>query len=122
MKVEELRIGNLTSAGVVNEILKDCFYVHDGESSLKSTWYDIKPIPLTEEILLKCGFEKLGETILFIDLECGSIYYNDELEKGISISIGEYCSRGICFENIKYLHQLQNLTYALTNQELNIEL
>ena len=58
MKANELRIGNLTSAGIVIEIQKECFYVHDGKSSLKNTWFDINPIKITEEWLLKFGFKK----------------------------------------------------------------
>ena len=72
----------------------------------------IQPILLTPEILLACGFGKNGE---FNGNECFSIeksniegstdyclYFNDD-------STGQY---------YRYLHQLQNLYFALTGEEL----
>ena len=70
----------------------------------------VQPIPLTEEILVKCGFE--------------SNPYQDRYEyKGIDV---EHCAIRNMFwiekcPHIKYLHQLQNLYFALTNEELNFK-
>lgn len=76
-----------------------------------------KPIPLTEEWLVKFGFEK-------------SIYHCDiyELNKnGFEISF-DFKDRVIngcyleCIElDIKYVHQLQNLYFALIGKELTIK-
>ena len=82
---------------------------------------DISPIPLTEDILLKCGFESHYSTFYLANSDF-DISYNDELENGISICVGDYCPRGRCFEHIKFLHQLQNLYFALTGTELEINL
>lgn len=71
----------------------------------------IKPVELTEDLLLKCGFVKK-------DNYC--FYYN-----GIRlIPIRDLYLRGNfpIRADIKYLHQLQNLYYALTGQELEINL
>lgn len=84
----------------------------------------IQPIPLTPEILEKCGF--------YVDIHYGvfniSIYiegfnpFTFRLRKGISgLMDGEYwvfISGGLIPEKIKYLHDLQNLYYAVTKKEL----
>lgn len=84
-------------------------------------WNNIKPIPLTEEILFKCCFildfndcytDVNGNFYLFINrgnvlgLNNGNIYYS--------------ASKGAI--HIKYLHQLQNLYFALIGKELEINL
>ena len=120
MKANELRIGNLvktdnstknyTDIEIVDlEILKEIF---NG-----SEFYN--PIPLTEEWLLKFGFAKQCD-YLYFDFENGNISFNDEIKKGISLCIGTYCSSGLAFENIKHVHQLQNLFFALTGEELKL--
>ena len=68
---------------------------------------NIHPIPLTEEILLKCGFKIRKDGKLYHDTL--SLYEADfifNIKSGI----------------IKNLHQLQNLYFALTGQELEVNL
>jgi hypothetical protein len=75
---------------------------------------DLKPIPLTSEILEKAGFV---ENIL--QLNSGErVEYNDffEYEDG-KICFGYYCN-----VPIRYLHQLQNLYFSITGKELEINL
>ena len=76
----------------------------------------IHPIPLTEEILLKCGFE---EQELFED-------HNPFFVLGsFSLSTDSFAKERFFYDcdiEIKYLHQLQNFYFVLTNQELEIEL
>jgi hypothetical protein len=88
--------------------------------------FKIKPVPLTEEILLKCGFE-LGsngwyslESCLF-DFNCLDISINQEFA---AIEYGSRYDTHACnlTGNIRYLHQIQNLYFALTNEELEINL
>ena len=69
-----------------------------------------RPIPLTEEWLLKVGFEKtpfgyykLGS--FYIDLHSNTYRLNREW-----VNI-----------NFQYVHSLQNLYFALTNTSLNIK-
>jgi hypothetical protein len=105
----ELRIGNLTSAGVVVEIQKECFYVHDGKSSLKNTWFDIQSIPLTEEWLVKCGLTK------------NNGYPYKFLNGFIKIRNGVYFYKYYHLDiELKYVHQLQNLYFSLTQTELTV--
>jgi hypothetical protein len=81
---------------------------------LDASW--VEPIPLTEEMLLKCGFVK---DITSIKLSCNNINLNIRYDSNsIRIGFGDYYR----LKHIKYLHQLQNLYFALTNEELQIEL
>lgn len=86
------------------------------------------PIPLTPEILEQCGFRRKDwdnqwypgkfELTLEADSDAFFKYYSDEDNLMILSSDGGDVS--IVKENIKYLHQLQNLFFALTDQELKI--
>jgi len=76
---------------------------------------DLQPITLTEEILLKCRFKECGE-----DFKLEEYTFNLTLKTLCWWSLGFYNSSD--FRNVKHLHQLQNLYFALTNEELKIEL
>lgn len=67
---------------------------------------DIDPIPLTPEILEKAGFEKMANTL---DWSC----YNEKIDHFFFHSPDS---------RIQTVHQLQNLYFALTGEELNINL
>ncbi len=107
-----LRIGNLLQdrEGIfcrVEELNKDNFRAPAIRGPLTSL--PNSPIPLTEEILLKCGFKKNTNYT-----PCGkAIFYKN----GYII----YCGVTIEIE-IKYLHQLQNLYYCLTGEELKVKI
>jgi len=115
IKVNELRLGNLTSAGVVNEILQDCFYVHDGESSLKNTWFNIQPLPISKEWLLKFGFfENINHNPSWqLDVKLGFSIWG-RIGKGFNV----FVDSDEIGNPIKYVHQLQNLYFSLTGEEL----
>jgi hypothetical protein len=122
MKVSELRIGNLlrdkvtktelrviklTEQDIVTHVIdRSMFPLQDG--------WGIEPIPLTEERLLKFGFEKSGLWTYVIELQGNLklVYYLGE--KGWSIGFKSYSD----FSNLYYVHQLQNLYFALTGEEL----
>lgn len=79
------------------------------------SYASLKPIPLTEEILLNCGFEKFLKGIKGSDI-------HDTYRLGffqIENHFGIYMFHGI---EIKHIHQLQNLFFAISGHELNIEL
>ena len=121
MRANELRIENYVHYGpdkelaCVKEIGKECvvFKCYDLE-----TYDKIAPISLTEEILLKCGFEKMktfsGIFSYKMKQGCIQIYWSRDHECYILENLSWVC--------IKYLHQLQNLYFALTNGELEIKL
>lgn len=67
-------------------------------------------VPLTEEWLVKIGYEKMPSGT-YLQPNSGNFIW---FEQGLKCSIaGEYYP-----ENIKYVHQLQNLHFALTGEEL----
>lgn len=84
----------------------------------------IDPIPLTPEILIKMGwsdwsgdqiYAKMG---LRINGDCNTIFAYH-----IKKSMFEYVDlNGYSLPNMKYVHQLQNLYFALTGKELEFEL
>ena len=78
------------------------------------------PILLTPEILGKCGFKYNGYGYEPKDPSNGFEGINDrgDGEYILSINDGEYTT-GTGF---KYFHQLQNLYFALTGIELNVNL
>lgn len=87
--------------------------------------YDqIDPIPLTEEILDKVGFLKMKRGYLQLHLgynthivvfrdNIGGLFYEDS-EETLYEMYNEL--------SIRYVHQLQNLYFSITNQELDIKL
>lgn len=110
MEATELRIGNwvndVADGGVLTEI-------QDGDDIDFAK--DYEPIPLTEEWLVKFGFEKSSGYWLN---DCHFIYLESD-EDGFTLANPDACSvMGI---TMNHLHQLQNLYYALTGEELEVK-
>jgi hypothetical protein len=134
MKIEQLRIGNYVYngrskkqktvfgiklfdvgiEGISNEIkvwLHDDKYIYH---SLESK--SIKPIPLTEEWLLRFGFEAFRSNFrkdldffcMIYDLKTNTFYIND----------GDGYEGANILKKIQYVHQLQNLYWCLCGEEL----
>lgn len=86
----------------------------------------IEPIPLTEEWLLRFGFEKRVLTTQIGVFNEYSIYH-DAFNLASIEWLDEEKSAYLCFEgtqcgiDIKYVHQLQNLYFALTGKELEFK-
>ncbi|MDM1299938.1 hypothetical protein HXZ94_15690 [Empedobacter falsenii] len=112
MKDNELRIGNLVIYGgsVVKMNLRE--FTHFLRSPETYT-----PITLTEEILLKCGFEKREDGDY-------NLFKNSEVDIVICSDFNSWKCDGINFSvnYIKHLHQLQNLYFALTGEDLEINI
>jgi len=125
----ELRIGNWV-IGANKELFQIDGY---GIANVEAFQCDIEPIPLTPEILEKCGFEDISDKKGVID----PITKEEFKEDWIRFVIGlEYTPEGAykCkmeleldeegwyvdhhYVYVKYLHQLQNLYFALTGTEL----
>jgi hypothetical protein len=76
---------------------------------------DFKPIPLTEEWLLKLEFiKKNGYGFIKKDL-AGNLFYSVETKEHFMF---QYHNLRI---KIKHVHQLQNLYFALTGEELTLK-
>ena len=132
MTANELRIGNLIIGTNVYEgkVLTferfnsdlDVIFFSDGSKWDSGEFIeDIKPIPLTEEWLLKFGFIRHHS-----DYSNGIIYIknvpdNTEFEWGV---YPNELGSGIQIKNrilLHYVHQLQNLYFALTGEELTFK-
>lgn len=85
----------------------------------RSLWAkNIQPIPLTEEWLVKFGFEKDTETKSWSILT--SLEKFDYLFE-VSNQYQEYFQPDFLRIDIKYVHQLQDLYSILTSEELSLK-
>ena len=78
----------------------------------------VQPIPLTEEILLKCGFDNVKEAGGYAD-KLHLIYFENN-----HYYFSPFCTNDKdCDLKINYLHELQNVYYWNNNKkELEIKL
>lgn len=140
MKIEELRINNWVNLflgiddngtqyrpmqikGIMEDLSGEFYYLNTNSANWVYSTQNLEPIPLTEDILLKCGFEIINENSAekrygivenhVFDGDASLIYWNTTENAG-KIFRGDM--------EIKSLHQLQSLIHALTGKELEINL
>ena len=118
MKAEELRIGNFIIVSNPSSpiylskkpTVEICNYHHISDICKGDEEWVYEPIPLTEQWLIDFGFEhtwlfKHKDTYFSLfDVEGGYVYTADD---------NYYTSI-----KIEYVHQLQNLHFAITGREL----
>lgn len=80
----------------------------------------IEPVPITDEILLKSGFEKV-EDVGSYDFYWKGKHIDLTLKYELSIPTREYDSIGFGAPK-KYIHELQNLILDLTDEEWEVNL
>lgn len=128
IKANEFRIGNwaYSKTYATNIQFKSFFGLCNAETNPEL----YNPIPLTAEILEKCGFVKLEHS--WFAKEYGTDCR--EAAKVMSIQINSITGRcgigdtdfGGCNamtgKVIKYVHQLQNLIYAITGEDFEVKL
>ena len=122
MEANEIRVGNW-----LNDPRKydPKFFKNTENGYFKATARDIQfaeefePIPLTEEILLKCGFIKIGITELYYPTDTIDISWFQDDPLVIEINSENIQCYIINCEN---LNQLQNIYFALKGHELEINL
>ena len=111
----ELRIGSLIlyqgEPKEIAGITEEYPYINDITFDYLE-WDEVKPIPLTEEWLLKLGFE-YDKTMPFL-LCKGAFNINTE-----NHNIWQYGHKVIT--SPRHVHQLQNLYFALSGQELEVK-
>jgi hypothetical protein len=130
MEAKELRIGNyvndhLSRVQKVSETRSDAYicYLSNG-NKLKYKLNTTTPIPLTEDWLLKFGFEKGKDEYNFngFDLEDRNTDQFLSVDKIIKLKNNFGCWYvGTYLRELKHVHQLQNLYFALTGEELNLK-
>ena len=128
MDSRELRIGNLLDRG--DYICKVKMIEEEGLMLEPINYKEerfveryIKPIPLTEDWLIKLGFEKVVNELW--DLIEYHIPLNDRLRLEIfndfSFDVFDFTEGNsllLDFERFRGIHHLQNFVYSLTNKEL----
>ena len=78
----------------------------------------LQPIPLTEELLLRLGFEEyMSKNDIRISIGGGVLLQFHFGVNQIECWIGDEISR----TDVYYLHELQNLYYSLTKNELTLK-
>lgn len=142
MKAEELRIGNYVKIdegiGKVAFIMDKSFcneYANDdynitvemGDGIFREEEEDkVEGIPLTEEILLNCGFEKINHIYGYSFYSFNRNSLEDEkVYMPLDVYLNPNYAKIANFtvqQNVEYVHQLQNLFYAINGKELNIQL
>ena len=126
MKATELRIGNFISINFGNcddgkiitvDGISDC-EIYNEEHGY-SPCNEFNPIPLTEQWLLDFGFNQSieGQWYIHFDEMCLTIY-EDLPQYIVEIHDMEMDKSSIFLKSIQYVHQLQNLYFALTQEEL----
>jgi hypothetical protein len=121
MKANELRIGNYGLNPIDNNNIVQLVAIYpdettqwewDGYDGFTSTSIAMKPIPLTEDWLKRFAQKQYSYTTFYIEkvgwLELNGDVWNVDFVDGYTIA------------QIKYVHQLQNLYFALTGEELKI--
>ena len=87
-----------------------------------------RPIQLSEEILLKCGFKKQDYNMSNCHVYQKGSYrvlksFNDNnINQDYSLCINGISPPTWSIAHFKYVHQFQNLYFALTNTDLEINL
>ena len=147
IKANELRIGNWVSipeCGIVSSIKT----IDSKRFAINIDNVDLSPgedifnyesaigIPLTPEILEKCGFEQLPHFTVqnnwfkkigrdrVVSVACVGtpnemVFINEEVPPEVKNII---VARNYDYDGKTYLHQLQNLIFALTGEELTVNL
>lgn len=112
MKANELRIGNLVKG--TNDSIRYPYTISANEMLFfEHDYARFEPIPLTEDWLIKFGYSKDNNGYALKDIYSLSISitkegkytpcWNDRIMSGITL---------------QYVHQLQNLYFALTGNEI----
>jgi len=134
MKAQDLRIGNYVNFKNRNDIyycevqalcsnggIDINRYFKDG---IDNDWQpevidNITPIPLTEEWLIKFGFEKNIHGVMLKLGNCTNsvLFFNSNSGQ---LRLIESNCKILTHDGLKYVHQLQNLYFALTNEELTV--
>lgn len=114
MNVIDLRVGNYIYLD--NEIIKIGRYTLSSLLLGNYPFNVYKPIPLSEEMLIKLGFFKNGMSYKrnSVPMSLYKRFYNNEIDKEFTLFIG---IQPIC--KVEYVHQLQNLYFYASGSELD---
>lgn len=119
MEARELRIGNWVNTMKGHrqciDVMCDCVNFEDIERDI---FDNIDPIPLTEEWLVRFGIHIDGQSI---SLKSGTIGVIQRGREGMFKYYLQSPFGMVHLDSIKYVHQLQNLYFSLTGEELELK-
>lgn len=123
INANELRIGNYVSDNFASDSffaqVKKLDFTRCHYGNFHSCYSDLKPIPITEEWLLKLGFENTYNSDFQNKYELNS----DRSVIHVSFKTNEPVYVYVNNSYLRYtihIHQLQNLYFALTQKELTL--
>lgn len=134
MKSNELRIGNFVRYAAETQYVHAITRTGVEVDGLAIKFEDVSPIDLTEEWLLKFGFDlSKSNKHIYITYATYGIFSVVKYDK--SKIVEEYkhlnhddyivvynqCADECSFYNFKYVHQIQNIYFALTGEELTLK-
>lgn len=122
MKAAELRIGNLVQSkinglSIVEQLGSSLNLNYVGGRSLNGQYWENSylPIQLTEEWLIKLGFEKTDNKFKLDN-------FRFHVEKPCNYDGFIFCENyRVITDKIHHVHQLQNLFWILTGEELKLK-
>lgn len=123
INIKQLRLGNYVmyeqTTHVVTSMSRTLIETHwdGGTENYIHLPEELDPIPLTEEILLKCGFQKVNHVSGY------TFWTYNRKKRGVNFICDIYerwtkINGMIIPSHIEYLHQLQNLYFAICGVEL----
>lgn len=127
MNTRELRIGNYVAVDGATAAVDAICSKKDGYIEIKTngqnirevTLTDIKPIPLTNELLNNCcEFDNNGRHVIGIDDHRHFL----KIQNGYVVLMNRKFEDMIHFWDVQSLHQLQNLYFALKGEEMTVKL
>lgn len=129
IKANELRIGNFARVanltGTVTDILGDPAIYMSFSPDYEYIEEVMHPIPLTPEILEKCGFARDEER----DVNGYLAYRPDTAHFSMRLFINEkghvcahFLGTAVSTNHPQYVHQFQNLYFALIGEELQVNI
>lgn len=120
---KELRIGNWVYSSEQEPIRIEG--VHNKKGVFHGFWHNaiVYPIPLTVEWLERFGFKysQNEETYLGVNSFFIEDRSTDKLSKNVDKEAFGVWSWQSYLREVKYVHQLQNLYFAITGEELEVK-
>ena len=133
---KELRIGNWIDVKYVGNLASDIFEAQECnihnlvdiglDETLTKVEFEYRPIPLTEEWLVKFGIDtkprmvREGEVVNLINYMDKRLSFDGSRNLVLCFRNLDLF-RGFQQKDIEYVHDLQNLYFALTGTELEIK-
>ena len=111
-----IEVDSIDKKGINLEIMDDGNYPECASIWISPYYFFdyLRPIPITEEWLIKFGFTKCDNQYWFekdiLSVSCSNSY-----------SIIGNSTKEITLGGLKYIHQLQNLYFSLTLKELKLQ-